>query len=106
MAAGKSRKKSSRPRCGNSVCRHLSIMPPLWALGFARDSVRKDFDEQTPRCAFVKRRLSLPMEGLRRNVDEAPARQCACLCRAFLHDIGALLASDLLPVGVGCGVDP
>src|SRR5262245_41810021 len=81
-------------------------MPPLSASGLARDAARKDFDEQAPRCAFVERRLSLPMEGLRRNLGEAPARQCARFCRALLNDVRALPASHLLPVGVICRVDP
>src|SRR5713226_9635340 len=46
------------------------------------------------------------MEGFRRNLGEAPARQCARFCGAFLYDVRSLLASDLLPVGVGRGVDP
>src|SRR5215831_18143191 len=82
------------------------MMPSLSALGLPRDPTCRDFDKKTPRCAFVERCFSLPMEGVRHDVGEAPPRQRARLCRAFLHDVCSLLASDLLIVGVGGGVDP
>jgi hypothetical protein len=46
------------------------------------------------------------VEGLRCDLGKGPARQCTGVRRAFLHDIGAPTASDLLPVAVGGGVNP
>src|SRR5262249_55184417 len=61
---------------------------------------REELDLQTPVLAAVGRALADPVERVGRDLGEAPAQRGAFAARAFLHDVVAARAADLVEKGL------
>src|SRR6185437_15374779 len=84
---------SSPPCCG---CATISGLAPL----------RPHLDKQPPCRTVCRPGLAQPVKRIGRDLGEAPARQRAGLCRAFLDDIRTLRAPGLLAKDVSRRIDP